>query len=164
MQTVRASLYKITSSKAILLAVITAVVLAVMAVPVILPHVTDTSIIYHLLLHVISLIIAIFLGFVSILAYLRKGYSRLLFMMFGFLLLSVIEAMYLFHITSKFEDIVIPIVDIELSHVIFLVMLTLFGIGIFRVNKQEWFDNNYGTSWREVVKSTERLDNIWLAI
>ena len=137
MQTVRASLYKITSSKAILLAVITAVVLAVMAVPVILPHVTDTSIIYHLLLHVISLIIAIFLGFVSILAYLRKGCSRLLFMMFGFLLLSVIEAMYLFHITSKIEDIVIPIVDIELSHVIFLVMLTLFGIGIFRVNKQE---------------------------
>jgi len=29
------------------------------------------------------------------------------------------------------------IVDIELSHVIFLVMLTLFGIGIFRVDKQE---------------------------
>lgn len=137
MQTVRASLYKITSSKAILLGVITAVVLAVIAVPVILPHVTDTSIIYHLLLHVISLIIAIFLGFVSILAYLRKGYSRLLFMMFGFLLLSVIEAMYLFQITSKIVDIVIPIVDIELSHVIFLVMLTLFGIGIFRVNKQE---------------------------
>ncbi len=137
MQTVRASLYKITSSKAILLAVITAVVLAVMAVPVILPHVTDSSIIYHLLLHVISLIIAIFLGFVSILAYLRKGYSRLLFMMFGFLLLSVIEAMYLFHITSKIQDIVIPIVDIELSHLIFLAMLTLFGIGIFRVNKQE---------------------------
>lgn len=137
MQTVRASLYKITSSKAKLLAVITAVVLALMAVPVILPHITDTSIIYHLLLHVISLIIAIFLVFVSILAYLRNGNSRLLFMMFGFLLLSVIEAMYLFHITSKIEDVVIPIVDIELSHVIFLVMLTLFGIGIFRVNKQE---------------------------
>jgi hypothetical protein len=137
MQTVRTSLYKITSSKAKLLAVITAVVLAVMAVPVILPHITDTSIIYHLLLHVISLIIAIFLVFVSILAYLRNGRSRLLFMMFGFLLLSVIETMYLFHIASKIEDLVIPIVDIELSHVIFLVMLTLFGIGIFRVNKQE---------------------------
>jgi uncharacterized protein involved in response to NO len=137
MQTVRASLYKITSSKAKLLSVITAVVLAVMAVPVILPHITDTSIIYHLFLHVISLIIAIFLVFVSILAYLRNGNTRLLFMMFGFLLLSVIEAMYLFHITSKIEDVVIPIVDIEVSHVIFLVMLTLFGIGIFRVNKEE---------------------------
>ena len=40
-------------------------------------------------------------------------------------------------VTSKIEDILILIVDIELSHVIFLVMLTLFGIGIFRVNKQE---------------------------
>ena len=103
----------------------------------ILPHITDTSLIYHLLLHVISLIIAIFLGVVSILAYLRKGSWRLLFMMFGFLSLSIIEAMYLFHVTSKMEDIIIPIVDIELSHVIFLVMLTLFAIGIFRVNKQE---------------------------
>ena len=120
-----------------MLAVVTEAVLAVMAVPVILPHITDTSMIYHLLLHVISLIIAIFLGLVSILAYLRNGRSRLLFMMFGFLLLSIIEAMYLFDVTSKIEDIVIPIVDIELSHVIFLVMLTLFGIGIFRVNKQE---------------------------
>ena len=137
MQTVRASLCKITSSKPKMLAVVTAAVLAVMAVPVILPHVTDTSMIYHLLLHVISLIVAIFLGLVSILAYLRNGRSRLLFMMFGFLLLSIIEAMYLFDVTSKVEDIVIPIVDIELSHVIFLVMLTLFGIGIFRVNKQE---------------------------
>lgn len=137
MQTVRASLYNITSSKPKMLAVVTAAVLAVMAVPVILPHITDTSMIYHLLLHVISLILAIFLGLVSILAYLRNGRSRLLFMMFGFLLLSIIEAMYLFDVTSKIEDIVIPIVDIELSHVIFLVMLTLFGIGIFRVNKQE---------------------------
>jgi hypothetical protein len=137
MQTVRASLCNITSSKPKMLAVVTAAVLAVMAVPVILPHITDTSMIYHLLLHVISLIIAIFLGLVSILAYLRNGRSRLLFMMFGFLLLSIIEAMYLFDVTSKIEDIVIPIVDIELSHVIFLVMLTLFGTGIFRVNKQE---------------------------
>jgi hypothetical protein len=137
MQTVRASLGNITSSKPKMLAIVTAAVLAVMAVPVILPHITDTSMIYHLLLHVISLIIAIFLGLVSILAYLRNGRSRLLFMMFGFLLLSTIEAMYLFDVTSKIEDIVIPIVDIELSHVIFLVMLILFGIGIFRVNRQE---------------------------
>ncbi len=137
MQTVRASLCNITSSKPKLFAVVAAGVLSVMAVPVILPHISDTSMIYHLLLHVISLIIAIFLGLVSILAYLRNGRSRLLFMMFGFLLLSIIEATYLFDVTSKIEDIVIPIVDIELSHVIFLAMLTLFGIGIFRVNKQE---------------------------
>jgi hypothetical protein len=92
--------------------------------------------IYHILLHVASVIIAIFLGVVSMLAYLRNGSSRLLFMMFAFVSLSIIEAIYLFNVSSNREDIVIPGVDIEVSHVIFLVTLTLFGIGIFRVSKQ----------------------------
>jgi hypothetical protein len=135
MQTVRLRLYNIRSSRPKLLAIITAVIIAIMAVPVILPHLRDTPTIYHIFLHLASLIIAIFLGVVSILAYLRNGSSRLLFMMFAFLSLSVIEAVYLFDVSYKTEDIVIPSVDIEISHVIFLVTLTLFGIGIFRVSK-----------------------------
>ena len=134
-QIVRTSLYNIASSKPKLLAVVTVVVLSLMVVPVILPHISDSSTIYHLLLHIISLIIAIFLGIVSMLAYLRNGSWRLLFMMLGFFLLSGVETIYLFDVSSNVEDIVIPVVDIELSHVIFLAMLTLFGIGIFTVSK-----------------------------
>ena len=134
-QIVRTSLYNIASSKPKLLAVVTVVVLSLMVVPVILPHIYDRSTIYHLLLHIISLIIAIFLGIVSMLAYLRNGSWRLLFMMLGFFLLSGVETIYLFDVSSNVEDIVIPVVDIELSHVIFLAMLTLFGIGIFTVSK-----------------------------
>jgi hypothetical protein len=135
MQTVRLRLHNITSSRPRLLATITAVIIAIMAVPVILPHTADTSTIYHIFLHLSSLIIAIFLGVVSILAYLKNERSRLLFMMFAFLSLSVIEAMYLFDVSSKTQDIIIPGIDIEISHVIFLVTLTMFGIGIFRVGK-----------------------------
>lgn len=135
MQTVRLQLGSIPSSRPKLLAIITVVITAILAIPVIVPHITDTSTIYHILLHLASLIIAIFLGVVSILAYLRNGNSRLLFMIFAFLSLSVIEAMYLFDVSSKMEDIVVPGVDIEVSHVIFLITLTLFGIGIFRVSK-----------------------------
>ena len=69
------------------------------------------------------------------LAYLRKGSSRLLFKMFAFISLSIIEAIYLFDVNSNREDIVIPGVDIEVFNVIFLVTLTPFGIGIFRVSK-----------------------------
>jgi uncharacterized protein involved in response to NO len=134
MQTIRLQFHNITSSKPKLLATITAVIL-VMAIPIILPHITDKSTIYHIFLHIASVIIAIFLGVVSILAYLRNRRSRLLFMTFAFLSLSVIEAMYLFDVSSKTEDIVIPGVDIEISHVIFLVTLALFSIGIFRVGK-----------------------------
>jgi hypothetical protein len=134
MQTIRLQFHNITSSKPKLLATITAVIL-VMAIPIILPHITDKSTIYHIFLHIASLIIAVFLGVVSIFAYLRNRRSRLLFMTFAFLSLSVIEAMYLFDVSSKTEDIVIPGVDIEISHVIFLVTLALFSIGIFRVGK-----------------------------
>jgi hypothetical protein len=137
MQTVRLHLYNIISSRPKLLAIITLVITAIMAVPVILPHITDTSTIYHILVHLASLIIAIFLGVVSMLAYLRNRTSRLLFMMFAFVSLSIIEAMYLFDVSSNIEDIVIPGVDIEVSHVIFLVTLTLFGIGFFCVSKYQ---------------------------
>lgn len=131
MQTIRLQFHNITSSNA----TITAVIIAIMAIPVILPHITDKSTIYHIFLHIVSVIIAIFLGLVSILAYLRNRRSRLLFMTFAFFSLSVIEAMYLFDVSSNMEDIVIPGVDIEISHVIFLVTLALFSIGIFRVGK-----------------------------
>ena len=136
MELLKASLHSIISSKPKLLFVIASIVLAVFFVPVILPNIRDTAIIYHLLLHIASVIIAIFLGVVSIRAYLRNRKMRLLFMTFGFLSLSVIEGVYLVHITSNIQDLVIPIVDIEFSHVVFLVMLTFFGIGIFSTSKR----------------------------
>jgi hypothetical protein len=94
MQSIRLHLSNITSSRPKLLAITTVVITATIVLPVILPHITDTSTIYHILLHVASIIIAIFLGVVSILAYLRNGSSRLLFMMFAFVSLSIIEAIY----------------------------------------------------------------------
>ena len=133
MQSVRLHLLNITSSKPKLFSVITVLTTAIIVVPVILPHITDTSTVYHILLHVVSIIIAIFLEVVSMLTYLRKGSSKL-FMMFAFISLSIIEAIYLFDVNSNREDIVIPGVDIEVSHVIFLVTLALFGIGVFRVS------------------------------
>jgi hypothetical protein len=135
MQSVRLHLSNITSSRPKLFAVITLVIIAITTVPVILPHIADKAMIYHILLHVVSIIIAIFLGVISMLAYVRKGSSRLLFMTFAFVSLSIIEAIYLFDVNSNKGEIVIPGVDIEASHVIFLVTLTLFTIGIFRVSK-----------------------------
>jgi len=136
MQTVGYRLYNIISSRPKLLAIITVVIIAILTVPVILPHIRDTSTIYHIILHVASLIIAVFLGAVSILAYIRNGRSRLLFMMFAFLSLSVIEAMYLFNVSTNIEDIVIPGLDRSITSD-FLVTLTLFGLGIFRVKKYQ---------------------------
>jgi hypothetical protein len=58
----------------------------------------------------------------------------MLLMMFGFSLLAAVEILYLFHSTANIQDIIVPIVDAEFSHIILLAMLTLFGIGILKVN------------------------------
>jgi hypothetical protein len=135
MQSERAR-HGIADSKPKLFTIILVLVVSALALPVILPHITHTYMIYHIFLHIFSLAIATFLGTVSILAYRRNGTTRLLFMALGFLSLVVIEALYLFYATVNIEDIIIPIVQIELPHVILFAMLTLFGIGVFKVNSR----------------------------
>ena len=135
MQSSRAPLKDVLVSKTKLFAVVSLILISVLAVPVILPHIRHPSMIYHILLHVVSIIIAVFLGLISFLAYSRTGGTRLILMTGGFSLLAIIEFLYLFHATANIEDIIIPIVDVELSHLILLAMLTLFGIGVSKVNK-----------------------------
>ena len=135
MQSSRASLKDVLVSKPKLFGVVSFILISMLAVPVILPHIRHPSMIYHILLHVVSIIIAVFLGLISFLAYSRTGGARLILMTGGFSLLAIIEFLYLFHATANIEDIIIPIVDVELSHLILLAMLTLFGIGVLKVNK-----------------------------
>ena len=135
MQSSRDRLNPILISKPKLLAIISLLVISILAVPIIIPHIEHLSMIYHILIHIVSVIIAIFLGVISFLSYYRNGGLRLLFMTGGFFLLVAIEFLYLFHTSSNIQDILIPVVDVELSHIILLVMLTLFGIGVLKVNK-----------------------------
>ena len=129
-------LQNIIASKYKLFIIISVSVISILAIPVIFPHLTHTNMIYHIFLHIVSLIIAIFLSVVSILAYKRNGGARLLFMSLGFLSLAIVEIMYLYYSTIQVEDTTIPGVNIEIPHIILLVMLTLFGIGVFKVNNK----------------------------
>ncbi|MGA9844680.1 MAG: hypothetical protein WBQ25_20455 [Nitrososphaeraceae archaeon] len=134
MQSSRASMRNFTDSKPKLLAIISVIVIGVLAIPVILPHIGHVYMIYHILLHLASLVISIFLGTISLIAYKRHRSGRLLFMALGFISLIVVEGLYLAFATTNIEDIIIPVVRIELPHVILFAMLTLFGIGVFRVS------------------------------
>ena len=138
LQSGRIPLQNIVASKYKLFVVISVSIMAILLIPVILPHITHTNMIYHIFLHMVSLIIAVFLSIVSTLAYKRNGGSRLLFMTLGFLSLVVIEILYMFYTMMEIEDTnaIIPVVDIEIPHIILLVMLTLFGIGVFKVNNE----------------------------
>ncbi|MDQ3851910.1 MAG: hypothetical protein M3251_05720 [Thermoproteota archaeon] len=121
--------------KPILLGLITALVIGIVA-PLVVPHVAHPSMIYHILLHIAGLTIAIFLSIVSVLAYSRSTTTRMLLMAVGFMSLALVEFFYLLQAGGiAVAQFVIPAVNIELSHVILLIMVSLFGLGVLKVNK-----------------------------
>jgi hypothetical protein len=122
-------------SKPILLGLITALVVGVVA-PLVIPHVAHPSMIYHILLHMAGLTIAIFLSIVSVLAYSRNATTRMLLMAVGFMSLALVELFYLLQAGGiVIGQVIIPAVNIELSHIILLIMVSLFGLGVLKVKK-----------------------------
>ncbi|HYZ58521.1 MAG TPA: hypothetical protein VE544_02610 [Nitrososphaeraceae archaeon] len=122
-------------SKPVLLGLITALVVGVLA-PLVIPHIAHPSMIYHIVLHMAGLTIAIFLSIVSVLAYSRNSTTRMLLMAVGFMSLALVEFFYLLQAGGiVIGQVVIPAVNIELSHIILLIMVSLFGLGVLKVNK-----------------------------
>ena len=122
-------------SKPILLGLTTALVVGVVA-PLVIPHASHPSMIYHILLHIAGLTIAIFLSIVSVLAYSRNATTRMLLMAVGFMSLALVELFYLLQAGGiVIGQVIIPAVNIELSHILLLIMVSLFGLGVLKVNK-----------------------------
>jgi hypothetical protein len=74
------------------------------------------------------------LSYIAVTSYVRSGRARLLFMALGFVTLAILEILMLLSATGNLEESVIPDVNVELPHVVLLVMITLFGIGVLKVN------------------------------
>ena len=121
-------------SKPILLGLVTAIVVGVVS-PLILPHLAHPSMIYHISLHIVSLAIAVFLSVVSVLAYRRSRSFRLLTMTLGFAALSSVEFLYLLDSSAVLSIFDFSTLGIELPHLILLIMLAMFGLGVLKVNK-----------------------------
>ena len=88
--------------------------------------------IYHILLHIAGLIISQFLAVVSMLAYLKTKSIKILFMTLGFMTLVVVEYVYLLNSTDDVNGMSIPIINVEVSHIIMLVMVIFFGISFLK--------------------------------
>jgi predicted membrane chloride channel (bestrophin family) len=121
-------------SKPIMLGLVTALVVGVVA-PLVIPHLAHPSMIYHITLHIASLTIAVFLSIVSVLAYRRSTGARLLFMTLGFMALATVEFLYLLDATAILNIFNFSTLGIELPHIILLVMLAMFGLGVLKVNE-----------------------------
>ena len=115
-----------------LLVLIASIIISLSVVPFILPHVFHPEMIYHILLHLVALIISQFLAVVSILAYLKSRSTRILFMTLGFITLVVAEYVYLLNSTEDIHIMSVPHINIELSHVLLLIMVIFFGISFLK--------------------------------
>lgn len=135
MQPLKGIFEAIGSDKRRLFVLILFLVISASAIPAIVPHMSHTTMVYHILVHTLGLIIAIFLSTVFCLAYFRNRGMHLLFMTIGFLLLVIMELLYLSYSTMSVQSIIIPGADIELSHVILFVALVLFTSGVLKVGK-----------------------------
>ena len=122
------------ASKPMLFGLTAAIVVGIVG-PLVLPHVAHESMLYHIFIHIASIIIAAFLSVVSVLAYRRAGGSRTLFMALGFMALGVAEVFYLFQSAGILTTLEVPNLNIEASHIILLAMLSMFGLGVLKVNK-----------------------------
>ena len=121
-------------SKPILLGLVTAIVVGVVS-PLVMPHLAHPSMIYHISLHIASLAIAVFLTIVSVLAYGRSRSFQLLTMTLGFMALSAVELLYLLDTSAVLSIFDFSTLGIELPHLILLVMLAMFGLGVLKVNR-----------------------------
>ena len=127
-------------SKPILLGITTAIIVGVIT-PLVIPHISHPSMIYHIILHLAGMTIAAFLGLVSFLAYKRVRTIRILLMTIGFIALGTAEILYFLDALDIFPVAHLPIANIELPHVILLIMLTMFGVGVLQNSSSS--NNNY---------------------
>ena len=122
-------------SKPKLFLIISALTTAVLLPVAILPHINHPFFVYRISLHMASIIISVFLIVVSILTYRRTGSIKILYTSIAFLSLLIVELIFLLQIMPGTSRIMIPMAYRELPHILLLVMLALFGLGVLRVEK-----------------------------
>src|ERR687897_1896281 len=103
MQPSTPSIHRIVTRKPKLLIAISIIVIAILSLPVILPHLDHPTMIYHIVIHIISFIVSTFLAAISAAAYKRSGSNRILFMFFGFFALTIVELFYFFKVLGVLE-------------------------------------------------------------
>ena len=124
------------SNKTNLFLALSIIFLSIIVYPLILPHLTHPSMIYHIAIHIISFDVALFLTFISILSFKKTKSKKVLLTSISFGTLLAVELLYLLQASNTLGEFHIPFIEIEVPHILLLLMLTLFAIGVIRVEKR----------------------------
>jgi len=124
------------SNKTSLFLFLSIVVASVAMYPFVIPHLYHSSMVYHIIIHIISFDVALFLTTISFIAFKKTKSKKLLLtgLSFGFLLF--VEFLYLLQSSSLLGTFYIPLIEVEFQHVLLLLMLVLFAAGVLRLEKK----------------------------
>jgi len=130
------SLANFLSNKTRLFLFLSITVTTVAIYPFIIPHISHPSMIYHIIIHIISFDVALFLTTISFVSYKKTRSKKILLtgLSFGFLLLT--ELLYLLQSSNLLGTFYIPLIEVEFPHVLLLLMLGLFAAGVLRLERK----------------------------
>ncbi len=92
--------------------------------------------IYHITIHIFSSEIALFLTCISVLAFKKTKSKKVLLTSSSFGVLLVIEFLYLLQSSNIIGEFPIPYIGGEISHILLLMMVGLFAMGVIGVEKK----------------------------
>jgi hypothetical protein len=107
-------------------------VVGVLAIPVILPHIFHKFQIFHILVHLSGVSLAVFLSIISAIAYSRVETKRLFFTMLAFSLFIISEALSLVAAAWQYTYYLGPFPADEIGHFFELSALGMFALSVFR--------------------------------
>lgn len=119
-------------NKSTLLSIVTFAVVGLLAIPVVLPHISHQFQVFHILIHLSGISIAIFLSIISALAYSRTRTRRLLFTMLAFSIFVASESFSLIDAAWQYTYYLGDFSAAELGHILMISTLGMFALSVFR--------------------------------
>ena len=113
---------------------------SIIAYPFLIPHITHPTMSYHILIHILihmfSLDIAIFLTTISLISYRKLKSKKLLLTFFSLIFFLILEIFYLLQASHFATTFYVPMIEVDFSHILLLCMLVLFTCGVLRSDKK----------------------------
>jgi len=113
---------------------------SIIAYPFLIPHITHPTMSYHILIHILihmfSLDIAIFLTTISLISYRKLKSKKLLLTSLSFIFFLILEIFYLLQASHFVTTFYVPLIEVDFSHILLLCMLVLFTCGVLRSDKK----------------------------
>lgn len=109
--------------------------------PLIIMQTRHSSLVFGILIHIAGTGLAFSLTLISTAAYQKTKDTRHFFMIAAFVALIVVETLHVLVASNVLHRAQILVMDIEISHLILLMALCLFGLGITKMNNKSKLRN-----------------------